>query len=220
MDMPGYLHEIKHAASETLRLVWFEHQQVEELQRKIASATAEVQDAAERLECLQSNPDMDDDNLSTAIYWDTYFGPDKDRYYAEKSKVEVESSIALRRFLTDAQSGSILQYAKQGISLVHHGPAGCPAGRTLHGQSLKNIIWQSRNQAMHWDEGKFSQAVQDCFQALARDVDSRFRISCPAAWHSMSCNCSDGSSSRTSGTTCFPWHNCGSRHDGATDQLG
>ena len=66
---------------------------------------------------------MDDDNLSTAIYWDTYFGPDKDRYYAEKSKPDIEALIAMRRFSTDAQSGSILQYAKQGISLVHNGPA-------------------------------------------------------------------------------------------------
>jgi hypothetical protein len=175
MDMPAYLHEIKHAASETLGLVWFEHQQMEKLQGRIVSLNAEVQDAAERLAWLSANPDLDDDNLSTAIYWDTYFGPEKDRYYAEKSKVELESLIAMRRFSTDAQSGSILQYAKQGISLVHHGPATCPDGRMLHAQSLKTVVWQGRNQAMHWDEGKFIQAVKDCFNSLARDVDPKFR---------------------------------------------
>ena len=172
--MRSYLHEIEHAASETLRLVWFEHQQMEELKAKIASTTAEVEDAAQRLEWLRMNPAMDDDNLSTAIYWDTYFGPEKERYYAEKSRPELESLIALRSFSTASQSGSLLQYAKQGISLVHNGPSACPAGRTIYSQTLRNVIWQGRNQAMHWDEGRFNQAVQDCFRALATDVDAKF----------------------------------------------
>jgi len=135
--MNRYLHEIEHAASETLRLIWFEHQQMEELQARIASATAEVQDAAQRLAWLRLNPDMDDDNLSTAVYWDTYFGPEKERFYAEKSRPDLESLIALRAFSTASQSGSMLQYAKQGISLVHNGPSACPAGRAIHSQTLK-----------------------------------------------------------------------------------
>jgi hypothetical protein len=174
MDMPEYLHEIQHAASETLRLVWFERQQMEELEQRIAPLTAEVEDAARRLEWLRANADLDDDNLSTAIYWDTHFGSDKDRYYAEKTKSDLESLIAMRRFSTHAQSGSILQYAKHGISLVHHGLAACPGGRLIHTQSVKDIIWQGRNQAMHWDEGRFNQAVQDCFRSLAAAVDTKF----------------------------------------------
>ena len=38
MDMPEYLDEIRHAASETLRLVWFEHQQMAQLEMRITAS--------------------------------------------------------------------------------------------------------------------------------------------------------------------------------------
>jgi hypothetical protein len=41
-------------------------------------------------------------------------------------------------------------------------------------QTLKNVVWQSRNQALHWEEGRFSQAVETCFRALATDYDPKF----------------------------------------------
>jgi len=50
----------------------------------------------------------------------------------------------------------------------------CPAGRAINSETLKNVIWQGRNQSIHWDEGKFNTAVQNCFQALATNVDPKF----------------------------------------------
>jgi hypothetical protein len=41
---------------------------------------------------------------------------------------------------------------------------------------LKNVIWQARNQAMHWEEGRLNEAVQDCFTALAAEVDQKFSV--------------------------------------------
>jgi hypothetical protein len=41
-------------------------------------------------------------------------------------------------------------------------------------QPLKNVIWQSRNQALHWEDDSFSKAVNLCFEELARDVHRNF----------------------------------------------
>jgi hypothetical protein len=184
MDMPEYLHAIEHAASETLRLVWSEHQLLEELQAKIAALAAEIEDTNSRIDWLRENPAFDDDLQATAMHWESYFGPEKEQFHAEKRKPDLESLIDTRKFSTDAQSGSVLQYAKQGISLVHHGLTACPDGRLIGTQPIKNVVWQGRNQAMHWDEGKFNQAVRDCFEALVKDVDPAFCAftRCSMAW--------------------------------------
>lgn len=164
--MADYLHEINHAATETLRLVWHEHRRMEELQARIAALTSEVEDAARRVEFLALNPDLDDEGIGTMIHWETYFGPEKERYYAEKSKPELEALIAARRFSTDAQAGNLLQYGKLGLSLVHGAKSSCPHGRTIHGRTLTDVVWEGRNQAQHWDEGNPKPKIRACFEAL------------------------------------------------------
>lgn len=172
--MPEYLNEIEHAATETLRLVWSEQEHYEALQTKLVALGAQIADTNERIAWLQANPDLDDDLQSTAMYWESYFGPEKEASYADAQKRDLEALIAARRFSTDAQCGNILQYAKQGISLVHRGLNLCPDGRHIGSLHVKNVIWQSRNQAIHWDEGRFTQPVRDVFEALARDLDPKF----------------------------------------------
>ncbi len=76
---------------------------MEKLQARIAILSAEVEDANRRLEFPALNPDLDDDNDSTAIYWNTYFGRGKDRFYAKMRKPELEPLIATRTFSTDVQ---------------------------------------------------------------------------------------------------------------------
>lgn len=65
-------------------------------------------------------------------------------------------------------SGSLLQYAKQGISM-RWGPqkAGVPAGRDIHGLDLVELIWHGRNQAIHWEHGESNQITHAVLSALA-----------------------------------------------------
>ncbi|MEK4150005.1 hypothetical protein NST02_23460 [Robertmurraya sp. FSL W8-0741] len=65
-----------------------------------------------------------------------------------------------------ALSGAILQIAKQGISIVHGGLSNCPNGRFFNNEPIKNIIWQGRNQSMHFEEGRFNHPVVSCFQNI------------------------------------------------------
>jgi hypothetical protein len=174
MTMPEYLKEIEHAASETLRLAWSEQKQFEELDAFIARLTEQIEESARRVEWLIDNPEFDDDLQSTAMHWDSYFGPEKDKFYAEKSKPELQALLNLRKFSTDALSGNMLQYGKQAISFVHAKLGACPDGRIIGTQPLKNIVWQSRNQALHWEEGTFKPPVTACFDSLAKEVDLKF----------------------------------------------
>ena len=92
---------------------------MELLQARISKLATEIEASATTVEWLRANPEFDDDLQATAMHWESYFEPEKERHFAEKSKPELELLIAARRFSTDAQSGSVLQYAKTGISLVH-----------------------------------------------------------------------------------------------------
>jgi hypothetical protein len=173
--MSEYLNEIEHAATETLRLVWSEQKRLDALEALIGRLSAEIEDSAHRVQWLIDNPEFDDDLQATAMHWESYFAPEKDKYYAEKSRPEQEALLNLRRFSTGALSANLLQYGKQGISLVHGGLGSCPDGRLIETQPLKNVIWQSRNQALHWEDGAFQQPVDRCFDALATDTDPKFR---------------------------------------------
>lgn len=157
-----------------MRLVWSEHERYETLEAKLAALGAEIQDTDERIAWLQANPDLDDDFLSTAMHWESYFGPEKEAFHADAEKLSLEALIAARKFSTDAQSGNILQYAKQGISLAHRGISACPEGRHIGTLTLKDVIWQGRNQAIHWDEGKFTRPVHVVFEGLAEEIDAEF----------------------------------------------
>jgi len=174
MKMPDYLKEIEHAAAETLQLIWSEQDRYEAQLAILATLGAVIKDTHERIAWLEANPDCDDDLQSTAMYWESYFGPEKEEFHAEAEKRDLEELIAARKFSRDAQSGSMLQYAKQGISLVHRGPRNCPEGRRIGTLPVRDVIWQGRNQAIHWDEGKFTQPVRDVFEALTRDIELKF----------------------------------------------
>ncbi len=98
----------------------------------------------------------------------------------ERFASEVEDINTLIGGLSPAYNslaGALLQIAKQGISFKFHGFSSCPNGRRIgtH-ENLKNVIWQGRNQAMHYEEGRYNQNVRDCFQNLFNDFGTTFNL--------------------------------------------
>lgn len=76
-----------------------------------------------------------------------------------------------------ALGGALLQIAKRGLSLVHgEKKSDCPNGRLMGTQSLKEVIWEGRNQAVHYDSGNYKQPVIDCFATLASDFGPDFEL--------------------------------------------
>jgi hypothetical protein len=41
-------------------------------------------------------------------------------------------------------------------------------------QSLSVVIWEARNQAMHWETGEARKPTEACFETLAREVDPKY----------------------------------------------
>lgn len=175
MAMGDYLAEIEFAAGSLIPIIWEERHHLRKLEAEVASLTKLVEDNYRRAESVVMNAeDPDDVAMATGMYWENYFGDDKERYYKDKDRKKVVDQIAAHALSVGSLAGSLLQYAKQGISLSHGGLAACPNGRAIGSQFLKDIIWQGRNQAIHWEEGKANAAVQQCFDKLAKEVASTF----------------------------------------------
>src|SRR5437870_1412879 len=175
MAMTDYLAEIEFAASNVIPIVWRERNRLRELEAEVASLTKLVEDNYRRAECVAMNAeDPDDVAMATGRYWDNYFGDDKERYYKDKDRAKLIEQIAAHALSIGSLAGSLLQYAKQGISLAHGGFANCPNGRSIGTQFLKDVIWQGRNQGIHWEEGKLHPSIQQCFEKLVKEADPKF----------------------------------------------
>jgi len=85
-------------------------------------------------------------------------------------------SILAKKDSMNSLSMSILQIAKQGISTVHGAPSHCPPGRSIGSETLRNVIWQGRNQSIHCEEGNPNQKVKDCFSNLANEFGNELDI--------------------------------------------
>jgi hypothetical protein len=164
--MKTWLAETQHAISSLIPLVWEEQVQLDEATQRLANLEAATEDGYLRAQALLD--DLDDEGLGSFQYWETYFGADKERFHAAIATDERHQVLEARAFARSSLASAILQIAKQGISAVHGGLDAAPAGREIHGVQIKDLIWQARNQAMHWEEGKPHKGVVECFDKLSQ----------------------------------------------------
>lgn len=164
--MKTWLAETQHAFSSLIPLVWDEQDQLDEAAQRLTSLEAATDAGYLRAQALLD--DLDDEGLGTFQYWETYFGADKDRFHAAIATDEKQQVLEARAFARSSLASAILQIAKQGLSAVHGKLDAVPAGREIHGVPIKDIIWQARNQSMHWEEGKPHNGVVGCFEKLAQ----------------------------------------------------
>jgi len=69
----------------------------------------------------------------------------------EREIMDVLVSIDAKSASISALSGAILQIAKQCISLKYGKPKSAPAGEDIDGVLIKEIIWEGRNQSIHYE---------------------------------------------------------------------
>lgn len=175
MAMKGYLIEIQYAAESIISTIWEEHNRLRRLEAKVGELTKLTEENYRRAEFVAQNADNPEDvAMAAGMHWDNFFGTDKERYYKGIDREKLVEQISVHAFSVGAAAGSLLHYAKHGISLCHGGVASCPDGRPIGSQFLKDVVWQGRNQAIHWEEGQFRPAVRRCFGALSAEIDPRF----------------------------------------------
>ncbi len=128
--------------------------------------------------------------LSNLFKYRNQWSPNANHHYAQyikrmeslaKQKAEVGKDIeerlsnALESIGATVESmsslaGSVLQIAKQVLSLRHSGKPTISTARTVGSQSIVEVVWEGRNHAMHWDEGTPRAIVQSMLDALKTDL--------------------------------------------------
>lgn len=176
MQMSDYVTEVTYALEQLVPSLWHESYEEAALHERFHQLEAATQAGYRQSAAIaMDSEDAEDVGLATAIHWDTYFGVDKQRHATGVAlKDAVKERLRVRRFSLDTLSGSVLQIVKQGLSVVHGGLTTAPGGRLVGQQALSTVVWQARNQSMHWEESKLSAPVLDCFLKLEADFGAQF----------------------------------------------
>jgi hypothetical protein len=178
--MADYIRDTEYAAKELFASVYREQLTVSDYQKRRDN----IKHHMDLMQHLFLAVDFDNDDIpggAQQAYIDFVTavekkGPEAAKY--EQEMKELEASIHTKSAVSlPALAATILQIAKQGISVVRGNLQGCPDGRAIGSQSLKTVIWQGRNQAMHYDDpdGYRPQVIQ-CFQHLHQEFGTRFDL--------------------------------------------
>lgn len=153
MKIEDYLKETEYASQNLLNIIWDDFERANDLKNEIQKETPMVHNEYNRAIAMQMySEDPDDIMLGVGMYWDNYFGADKDLYQKNEKLNSLISMLAARELSLTTLSGNLLDNAKKGLSIVYGKPTSWPQGRIIGNQALSNIILQSRNQSAHIDE--------------------------------------------------------------------
>lgn len=173
MNVDQFFADTSYAIDSIFSISFYEHQRLEVLNSELSPLESATHEGYSRASFLALNPDLDDDNLSTAIYYDTYFGVDKQRYEKAQQLDAQMDRIKSLEFSIGILSSSILQYAVHALK-IRFGEK-MPISnkcRLIHGFPIVDLIWHGRNQSSHW-ETPLRQPAVNFFTNLAT-VDSTY----------------------------------------------
>lgn len=125
-----------------------------------------------------SSSDMNDD-FSDAYVMAAFGRMAKAAQQAEALQGQLAAlhvSIGTHQHATQALAAAILQIAKQGISIVYGEQKYAPEVRKIGTVAVRDIIWQARNQALHYEDGTFSKAVTGLFATLETEQGMQFSL--------------------------------------------
>jgi hypothetical protein len=159
--MPDYLEATAFAVERVIEAVWYEG---DEFEKSRGFLRQEVDDNTWNAFLAASMSGEEDQ------FWSTYSG-------LGVSQLSANNTLAVlavtHRLSAAALASALLQIAKQGISSIHGGQVS-PVGRLIGTQCLSVVVWEARNQAMHWETGEAGKPTEACFGTLARDVDPKY----------------------------------------------
>lgn len=93
---------------------------------------------------------------------------------SEKIKIK-QSQLNTINFSIKCLCGAMLQIAKQGLSICYGKEENCVEVKTIAGERLSNIIFQARNQSMHFEEN-LNNKVISCFDNLEQRFGKKVSI--------------------------------------------
>ncbi|KAA9387726.1 hypothetical protein [Neorhizobium galegae] len=169
-----YFDDTEYASRNLIELITHEEKELALLKDSLITEEAKFRVNRWDFETSDLNDDFSDAYVQAAFGRMARAHEEAGKLKAQANALQV--SIGARQMAVQAMCGALLQIAKQGISVVHGGLGAAPSGRGISGIALKDIVWQARNQALHYEEGNFRRAVTDLFQQLENSHGSEFSL--------------------------------------------
>lgn len=172
--MHQYIIDTEFAVANLLQLSNAEEDRLAELVANLASVEAQLRVHRWDFESSDLNDDFSDAYVVAA------FGRMAKAAQAaealEQQVAQLQAAVGAHQQATQAIAGGVLQIAKQGISLVHGRKSDAPEGRKIGSLPVRDIIWEARNQALHFEEGGYKRPVAEVFRTLEREQASEFSL--------------------------------------------
>lgn len=162
MRMDNYLKQVEFAATSILHAIWHEHSDYENMNKELGELFQKTTSEYEEKQIVAHQKN----NPAILYSWWNNSEELKTLFNKNNELDLLKRRIRARIFAIDALAGNLLQIAKQGISIVHGKPHNCPNGRFIGTQSLKAIIWNGRNQALHWEDSRLKPEITIFFRSL------------------------------------------------------
>lgn len=162
--MKKYLEETKFAVSSLIELVWTDFKILENLNEQLKALLFEFDFKHEIFLANEYHPAANYYHAQAAKAYEKMAQPKAEM---ERKIKETYDSIDAKSASISALSGAILQIAKQCISLNYGKPQNAPDGTNIQGIPVKLIIWEGRNQSIHYENPKeISEHVVKIFENL------------------------------------------------------
>ena len=173
--MNKYILDQEFSTKELISLIFKEEIEHQKLSEEISSLQMHFEFLRNDFLSSQSSEDINDVGIQYRFIKMAQKNEEVEKTQAKIARLK--DSLDNKGHSIDALSMSLLQIAKQGISKVYGKPQNCPDGRDIGRETLKNVIWQGRNQSIHYEEANPNAAVLDCFSNLAITFGNNFDLS-------------------------------------------
>lgn len=170
----SYVNDTEYACRNLIDLTMREEAELAELKASLKSELQKAQVFKWDFETSDLNDDFSDAYVMNAFT--RMAEAEKQASDLKADEAKLVASIGAKQMAVQALAGALLQIVKQGVSLVHGTLGAAPHGRLLDGMALKDIVWQARNQAIHFEEQNFHPAVITVFQQLAQAFGQDFDL--------------------------------------------
>lgn len=172
--MNQYLAETEFATQNLFALATEEEARLEELQERLRPMEAKLKIQQWDFQTSDLNDDFSDVYAMAAFHRAAKTA--QEAGIMREEVATLRARIEAHQHAVQAIAGAIFQIAKQGISMIFKEQQMAPSGRMLGSLAVRDIIWQARNQSMHFEEGKPRLQVKELFSILEREHGIDFSL--------------------------------------------
>lgn len=172
--MNPYITETEYAVKNLIELASNEEAELEKQKKALTASEAKFKHNQWDFETSDMNDDFSDAHVMGAFH--RMASAHQESTELQQEINALQALIGSKQAAIQAICGAILQISKQGISVVHGGKDNASEGRQIGSVNLRDIIWEARNQAIHYEEGRFNRNVTELFEKLKSDNGPEFCI--------------------------------------------